>query len=329
MGPAACQGIGHGRRVAERLQEAVARELGFDVACGLAGSRIAAQIASRLSRPRGLLYVLPGYEARLLAPLDVGLLPEVPPGTRQRLLQEGVATLGALGVMDPALARGLLGSRAATFCRWAQGVDPRPVDGGLPPRSLAREVTLADADVDEARAEAVVQHMVETLGERLRQRGWFAQTITVRVRPARPAAAMARPAAAMARPAAAMTQPAAATAGRGPRSSPPPAVESRTLTLREATASDCDLQAPAQAVFRMLWRRQALAGIGVVLSNLQRVGAQLPLFPVHRPLATEAPGGLRTRAAFRSLVEGRYLRARTPDRHAGAARLASPQRRVG
>src|SRR5687767_2484539 len=68
------------RQVAERLQTALRNQLGFEAACGIASTKIAAQIASRLARPAGLLYVLPGYEERLLAPLDVALLPDLPPG---------------------------------------------------------------------------------------------------------------------------------------------------------------------------------------------------------------------------------------------------------
>ena len=148
VGPVACQGIGHGRRLAERLQEAVARELGFDVACGLAGSRITAQLASRLSRPRGLLYVLPGYEARLIAPLDVGLLPDPP--RHASAAAAGRRHHARCARRDAGGRAVCLGSRAATFCQWALGVDPRPVDGALPPRSLAREVTFADADIDDS-----------------------------------------------------------------------------------------------------------------------------------------------------------------------------------
>jgi DNA polymerase-4 len=293
---AAGPAVGHGRRIAERLQATIARELGFDVACGLAGTRIAAQVASRLSRPRGLLYVLPGYEGRLLASLDVGLLPDLTSGARQRLMQEGVATLGGLAAMDAQQARRVLGGRSGVWQQWARGIDPRPVDGGLPPRSLAREVTLAQAELDDAKAEAVVQHMVETLAARLRQMGWFAQTVSVRVRTATPAAAPGR------RP------------GLEPAAS---AAESRTLTMREATALERDLQATARALFRAVWRHRPLAGIGIVLSNLQRVGPQMPLFPVRRPSLADSHDGVRSRSGFRALVEGRYLRARAPQRRVG------------
>ena len=107
-------GAGDGLRVAERLRERMARELGFEVSCGVARTRAAAQIASRLSRPKGVLYTLPGYEARLLAPLDVGLLPDLrrrtaaprdgghldarPSGRRHARARQGAPRLARTGV---------------------------------------------------------------------------------------------------------------------------------------------------------------------------------------------------------------------------------------
>lgn len=290
---------GDGLRVAERLRERIARELGFDVSCGVASSRAAAQIASRMSRPRGVLYALPGYEARLLAPLDVGLLPELPPGTRQRLLLEGIATLGDLAGVGPERARVMLGARGPSLVRAAQGVDDRPVDRSQPPRSIAREVTLypactvpgdaagpgglaltdhaaADAPsraATEAELAEVVRHLADVLAMRLRSMGWFARTVTLWLRP--PAAG-----------------------GHGAR---------RSVTLREATALGDDLRAAAQSLLKTLWRRQPVGGIGLVLSNLQSAGPQMALFPLSRTEGRDTTlETVRARSGLRVLVDERY-----------------------
>src|SRR5688572_19574965 len=113
-------GSGDGLRVAERIRERLLHELGFEVSCGIAATRAAAQIASRISRPRGVLYALPGYEARLLAPLDIGLLPDLPTGARQRLVMERIMTLGDLAGVSDDRAKALLGARGPSFVRWAR-----------------------------------------------------------------------------------------------------------------------------------------------------------------------------------------------------------------
>lgn len=281
--------LGPSRAVAERLQEALRRELGFDVACGLAGTKTAAQIASRLSRPRGLLYVLPGYEARLLAPLDVGMLPDLPPGARSRLVQAGAMTIAALGDMSPEQSRELLGPRGPQFLERARGLDVRGVDGSQPPRSVAREVTLAERTDDETRIVSMLGHACDTLSTRLRHMGWFAHTVTLRLTVE------------------AITSPAATI--------------TRSITLREAIAHHDALLSSARALLRVLWRRQGVTKVGVVLSNLQRVGLQMPLFPLSgAPAAGSSRGehlaGLRTRQGLRTLVESRYIEHR-PRRRAG------------
>src|SRR4051794_31192964 len=250
-GPARGGGSGDGLRVAERIRERLARELGFDVSCGIATTRAAAQIASRISRPRGVLYALPGYEARLLAPLDVGLLPDLPAGARQRLVMERIMTLGDLAGTCDERAKALLGVRGPSFVRWARGEDDRPIDRSQPPRSIAREVTLTHPDAPEAELADVVRHLADVLAMRLRSMGWFARTVTLRLRSVSAGATDA---------AAPVENGMAAESG----ARRPPNRLVRSVTLREATALDEDLRAAAASLLKVLWRRQPVGGLGLV-----------------------------------------------------------------
>jgi DNA polymerase IV len=261
------------RQVAERLQTALRDQLGFEAACGIASTKIAAQIASRLARPAGLLYVLPGYEERLLAPLDVALLPDLPPGMGPKLHRASVMTLGHLAQLDPLKAETLLGRRAGEFARLARGLDDRKVDGAAPPRSVARDITLPEATTSPAEMESIAQYLTETLAGRLRRMSCFAQTVTVRLRGGTPERTFAR-----------------------------------STSLREATASDGDLVAAAHALLNTLRRQvRSVAGVSIVLSNLHHGGAQLPLFPLS-PVSTQDNtwADLRGRAGFRALVHGHF-----------------------
>lgn len=302
-GTAAGAVAGDGLRTAERIRERLGRELGFDVSCGIATTRAAAQIASRMSRPRGVLYALPGYEARLLAPLDVGLLPDLPAGARQRLMMDGIQTLGDLAGVSPERAKALLGSRGPAFVRNARGEDDRPVDRSQPPRSVAREVTLTHPGAPEAELAEVVRHLADVLSMRLRSMGWFARTVSLRLRA----------------PLDAQDSPGHA------RKAPQRTV--RSVTLREATALGEDLRAAAHSLLKVLWRRQPVGGIGLVLSNLQTAGPQMPLFPLARPEGISATADtLRARSGLRVLVDQRYKPyGRRAAAQAGVTRARSTQ----
>jgi DNA polymerase IV len=240
--------LGPSRTIAEHLQDQIARRFGIDVACGLAGSRTAAQVASRLSRPRGLLYVLPGYEERFLAPLDACFLPDLVTGTHRKLREAGILTLGALGRIDATSARELLGPFGPRLVERARGMDARPIDGTRPPRSLRRTVTLTDAIEEETELAAILDHAAASLGAGLRQGGWFAQRVTLHLQPTNAAQA-----------------------------------ESRSLDLSDPTASDEVIAAAARRLLALIGLRARptpcpTGGLGLVLSTLRTTERQIPLF---------------------------------------------------
>jgi DNA polymerase-4 len=273
------------RQVAEFVQQGLRERLGFEASCGIASTKVAAQIASQLARPTGLLYVLPGYERRFLAALDADLLPDLPPGTPDRLKHAGVLTIGHLAKLDQAAAETLLGRRAAEFLRYARGEDERGVDGTAPPRSVARDLTLPEATQDANQLESATHYLTEALASRLRCMSCFAQTVTVRV-----------------------------------RGSSPERTYARATTLREATATDADLVTASRALLHTLRRQcRVVSSITIVLSNLQRSGAQMPLFPLAPPATRDRWMNVRTRSGFRALVDGRFLEhgMPTPRRRAG------------
>jgi len=276
---------GPARQVAEYVQQALRDQLGFEASCGIASTKVAAQIASQLARPTGLLYVLPGYERRFLAALDADLLPELPPGAPDRLKRSGVLTIGHLAALAPEAAEALLGRRAPEFIRHARGEDDRGVDGTAPPRSVARDITLPAPTQDALQLESAAQYLTETLSSRLRHMNCFAQTVTVRVRGGAPERTYAR-----------------------------------AITLREATATDADLVSAAHALLHTLRRTcRTIGSITIALSNLQRSGAQMPLFPLAPPATRDRWMNVRTRSSFRAMVDGHFLEHRhpTPRRRAG------------
>jgi DNA polymerase-4 len=108
-------------RVQQRLQL-----LGLDAACGLARSKVVARVASLLARPRGVVHVLGGYEARFLAPLKIEMLPGLDMAAARRLRAHGIRRLGQLASLSPAQILPLAGRHGAVLAKQAAGCDPTP-----------------------------------------------------------------------------------------------------------------------------------------------------------------------------------------------------------
>jgi len=166
---------------AERIQHRI-HGLGFDAACGLAESKLVAEIASRLARPRGIVHVLDGYEARFLSPLKLEVLPGLDPALARRLRAAGIRRLGQLAKLTDAQLSLLAGRAGATLARRAAGVDASHIRRTAlpPPRIQDRDLPASTADADAIRM--AIREEVERLGRELRSRGVFARTVTLRVR---------------------------------------------------------------------------------------------------------------------------------------------------
>jgi DNA polymerase-4 len=125
-------GPAHARRVAEAIQASIQQAFGFDVACGLGTTRTVAAVASSLARPRGLIVVLPGYEARFLAPLPLDRLPDLDVRQSERLRAAGLRTIGDVAALGPAAVSALIGPAGAALARRAAALDDEPVRPAAP-----------------------------------------------------------------------------------------------------------------------------------------------------------------------------------------------------
>jgi DNA polymerase-4 len=221
------------------------RELGFDVACGLARSKLVAQIASQLGRPRGIVHVLDGYEARFLSPLKIEMLPGVDPSLARRLRAAGIRRLGQVATLSEPQLSIVAGRAGATLARQAAGIDTSRIRRSAVPPARIEEQRLAVPSADEATVHASVRAEVERLGRELRSRGVFARTLTLRLR------------------------------------FPDGRADSRTLALSQATALDEALLASAMVLLNRLWSGgRLIAGVGVSCAGLLAGPRSAALFPL-------------------------------------------------
>ncbi len=123
---------------AEAIKDELQRRLGLDASLGLASSRLAARVASTWARPRGLLVVLPGYQAALRARREGARRPALPPHLEAALQKAGLETFGQLAEADPAALAEAVGDAAASR------EEARPRDASRP-RRRCRSSLMASA----------------------------------------------------------------------------------------------------------------------------------------------------------------------------------------
>src|ERR1700740_3219582 len=82
---------------ADKLLRAITRSTALPCSGGLATTRLVAKVASDQGKPRGLVWVVPGMEARFLAPLPIRKIPGIGEVTERALRALGIETVEHLG----------------------------------------------------------------------------------------------------------------------------------------------------------------------------------------------------------------------------------------
>lgn len=228
----------------ERIRQGV-RDLGFDASCGIARSKLVARIASKLGRPRGVVHVLDGYEARFLSPLKIEMLPGIDPALARRLRAAGIRRLGQVAKLSEPQLSQLAGRAGITLARHAAGIDGSRIRRTALPPARIEEHALGAPSSDQQIVHAALRAEAERLGRELRSRGVFARTLTLRLR------------------------------------FPDGRVDSRTVPLNEATALDEALLAGAMELLPRLWSGDRLIrAVGVSCSGLLPGAGDPALFPI-------------------------------------------------
>jgi DNA polymerase-4 len=154
---------------AERIKEELQRRLRLEASLGLAGTRLAARVAARGARPRGLLIVLPGYESRFVARQPVSVLTEFPASVAAALERAGIETLGQVLDADEAALAAAIGAAAAGRLRQlVRGEAEAPVAVTAPPAWVQEEALVRSRRTDTESLRQLLEGLVARAARRLR-----------------------------------------------------------------------------------------------------------------------------------------------------------------
>jgi DNA polymerase IV len=169
--------------IAKKIRRDVAREVGVTCSVGIAPTKFVAKLASDGCKPDGLLHVSLDEVASFLEPLPVGRLWGVGEKTAELLGRLAIRTVGDLGRTPETILERLLGAAAAShLASLARGIDDRSVVPYEQPKSIGHEETF-DRDLDDE--DEILRELLSLSGRvaaRLREDGYRARTITLKVR---------------------------------------------------------------------------------------------------------------------------------------------------
>jgi DNA polymerase-4 len=261
---------------ADKLLRTITQTTALPCSGGLATTRLTAKVASEQAKPRGLVWVPPGREARFLAPLSVRKIPGIGEVTERAVRALGIETVGQLAAVPQEKLEKIFGRWGEALYRKARGGDSYEFVIDAEPKSISHNHTFGQDTDDVQEMAAMLSHLSQKACKRLREAGLAAHTLTLTIR----------------------------YAGFE--------THTRAKTLAEPTQLDSDIYAVFQELFRKHHNtKRKVRLLGVSLSGFTQGNPQLDLLEAERreKLAklTKAADRLRDRFGFGKVQFGGSL----------------------
>jgi DNA polymerase-4 len=174
-------------RAAHSLHAKMKSETQLNCSIGIGVSRLVAKVSSAKAKPNGVLWAVPGEEAKLLAPLDVRDIPGVGKVTEQNLHALGIRQVGDLARFDDAFLEEHFGKWGLALAGKARGEDAGgwfdiEVGADTDPKSISHEHTYNEDTANLEQLESTLMRLSQMVGRRLREGGLYARTIQLKLR---------------------------------------------------------------------------------------------------------------------------------------------------
>lgn len=173
---------GDGAQTAQRIKEEIREEVGIPVTAGVSYCKFLAKIAAEEAKPDGLGVIGPDEALKFLKDLPVVKIPGVGPKTARLLESQGIRTAGDLRSVPPGYLEASFGKYGTRLVELANGIDDSPVVPVHETKSISEETTLEEDESDREILYAILAELSQDVGYRLRNHGFRAKTIGIKVR---------------------------------------------------------------------------------------------------------------------------------------------------
>ena len=168
---------------ARRIRLDVLAETKISVSIGGGTSRLVAKMAAGVAKPGGVHVVPEGIEGEFMRRFQLSDIPFVGARFSQRLERYNLKSVDDALAAGPDRLRDWLGEREGVWL-WerCQGIDRTVIEGRGDAKSISRDETFAQDIDDDDQLKAELIRMVDRAAGDLRDDGYLARTVTVRLR---------------------------------------------------------------------------------------------------------------------------------------------------
>jgi DNA polymerase IV len=174
-------------RAAHTLHQRMKSDTHLNCSVGIGSSRLIAKVSSAQAKPNGVLWIVPGEEAKFLAPLDVREIPGVGKVMESQLNALGIKKVGDLARLEDSELEQRFGKWGLALAGKSRGEDAggwfdNEVGADLDAKSISHEHTYNEDTADVTQLEATLMRLSEMVGRRLREAGFYARTVQLKLR---------------------------------------------------------------------------------------------------------------------------------------------------
>jgi DNA polymerase IV len=174
-------------RAAHALHHKMKAETQLNCSIGIGASRLIAKVSSAQAKPNGVLWIVPGQEAKFLAPLNVRDIPGVGKVMEQNLHALNVYKVGDLATLGDVELEERFGKWGLALAGKSRGEDAggwfdTEVGADTDAKSISHEHTYNEDTANAEQLQATLMRLSEMVGRRLRESKLHARTIQLKLR---------------------------------------------------------------------------------------------------------------------------------------------------
>ena len=174
-------------KAAHKLHRQMKDETQLNCSIGIGASRLIAKVSSAQAKPNGVLWIVPGEEAKFLAPLDVREIPGVGKVMESHLHALGIRKVGDLARLEESDLEERFGKWGLALAGKARGEDAggwfdSEVGADTEAKSISHEHTFNEDTADLNQLSSTLMRLSEMVGRRLREAKLHAGTIQLKLR---------------------------------------------------------------------------------------------------------------------------------------------------